>query len=90
VAGSDGRERRAAKHTPLSLTDLSLSPLCPTTALLGATMLCYIVPGLCYARAFPHPHAMRSSALLLLALGLVIGPTAVAIIIADATGAMGV
>jgi len=53
-------------------------------------MLCYIVPGLCYARAFPHPHAMRSSALLLLALGLVIGPTAVAIIIADATGAMGV
>eukprot|EP00662_Eupelagonemidae_sp_cell21_P022553 gene22553-61818_t len=31
----------------------------------ASTLVCYILPGVCYARLFPHPHAKRSAAFVL-------------------------
>ena len=52
----------------------------------GATAICYIIPGYCYARNFPRPHAMRTVALAQLAFGVLLGPASVVIILLQAAG----
>ena len=54
----------------------------------GATMICYIIPGYCYAINFDYPHTMRTAAVAQLVFGLILGPASVVIILLQAAGVL--
>jgi len=54
----------------------------------GATVLCYVLPGVAYARVFSAPHALRTLALAQLAVGCVVGPAAATVILLEAFGVL--